>query len=71
MTFEWIEEQLKSEYAIKAEVLGPESELSEEIIEECEVQSCRAAELQHLAMNRGDLQFAAKVVRWPNSDPKD
>ena len=28
---EWIEEQLKSEYAIKAEVPGPEPELSEEI----------------------------------------
>ena len=27
----WIEEQLKSEYAIKAEVLGPEPELSKEI----------------------------------------
>ena len=65
----WIEEQLKSEYAIKAEVLGPEPELSKEIkilnrsirwcgdkleyeadsrhaeviIEECEVQSWRAA----------------------------
>ena len=56
----WIEEQLKSERAIKAEVLGQEPELSEEIkilnrsirwcgghaeviIEECEVQNCRAA----------------------------
>ena len=64
-----IEEQLKSEYVIKEEVLGPEPELSKEtkmlnrsirwcgdeleyeadsshaevIIEECEVQSCRAA----------------------------
>ena len=27
----WTEEQLKSEYAIKAEVLGPEPELSKEI----------------------------------------
>ena len=27
----WIEEQLKSEYAIKVEVLGPEPELSKEI----------------------------------------
>ena len=27
----WIEEQLKSEYAIKAEVLGPEPELNKEI----------------------------------------
>ena len=79
----WIEEQLKSEYAIKAEVLGPEPELSKEIkilnrssgwcgdkleyeadsrhaeviIEECEVQSWRAAKtpgVQEAAVDGGE-----------------
>ena len=117
----WIEEQLKSEYAIKAKVLEPEPELSKEIkilnrsirwcgdkleyeadsrhaeviIEECEVQSWRAAKtpgvqeaavdgsekggiethdrektrfrgvaarINYLAMDRSDLQFAAKEL---------
>ena len=75
----WIEEQLKSEYGTKAEVLGPEQELSKEIkilnrsirwcgdkleneadsrhadliIEECEVQSCRATKTPWNPGSRG------------------
>ena len=128
----WTEEQLKSEYAIKAEALRPEPELSQEvkilnrtirwcgdkleyeadgrhaevIIEACEVQSCReaktpgvhestveasmqvgaemndhektkfrgvAARINYLAMDRSDLQFAAKDLcrKMANPEPKD
>jgi hypothetical protein len=128
----WTEEQLKSEYAIKAEVLGPEPELSKEvkilnrtirwcgdkleyeadskhaevIIEDCEAQNCRVAKtpgvheatvdetqkikvemkdyektrfrgvvarINYLAMDRSDLQFAAKDLcrKMANPEPAD
>ena len=96
------------EYAIKAEVLGPEPELSKEIkilnrsirwcgdkleyevdsrhakviIEECEVQSWRAAKtpgVQEAAVDGGEKPWIAAtfslrqrnfVVRWPDPNPR-
>ena len=85
----WIEEQLKSEYAIKAEVLGPEPELSKEvkilnrsirwcgdkleyeadsrhaevIIEECEVQSWRAAKTPGVQEAAGKVESRCTITK--------